>query len=251
MKGEFISNIFLREKKEKGKYRLILNLKHLNKFTEKLHFKMDTLLTTLALVTPGCTFMSFDFSDAYYSCSIFPPHRKFLRFSFEGKLCEFTCLPNGLSSAPRFFTKISKVALTQLRKEQGITISGYLDDNILVNYQSAEKATENGSFTAELFQDLGFTINIAKSVMFPTTKIEHLGFIVDSNLMLVSMTEHKTGKIIELIKDVLKHNRVKIRTLASRIRKINATKPANRWAFMFTRKLEMEKNNALALQRYN
>ena len=70
MAGKFISNIFLREKKEKGKYRMILNPKHLNKFTEKKHFKMGTLITTLSLVGPGCTFLSFDFTDAYYACSM-------------------------------------------------------------------------------------------------------------------------------------------------------------------------------------
>ena len=73
--GEFVSNIFLREKREKGQYRMILNLKHLNKFVEKQHFKMDTLQSTLALITPGCIFMSFNFSDPYYSCSVFYPHR--------------------------------------------------------------------------------------------------------------------------------------------------------------------------------
>ena len=115
---------FLREKREKGKYRMILNLKHLNKFVEKQHFKMDTLQTTLALVTPECTFMSFDFSDAYYSCSVFYPHRKYLRFTFEGQLYEFTCVPNGLTLAPRFFTKIMKVALTYLRQAQGLQCQG-------------------------------------------------------------------------------------------------------------------------------
>ena len=65
--GEFISNIFLREKREMGNFRMILNLKHLNNFTEKIHFKMVTFMTTLALVVPNCEFLSFDFSDAYYS----------------------------------------------------------------------------------------------------------------------------------------------------------------------------------------
>ena len=150
--GEFISNIFLREKKEKGKYRMILNLKHLNKSVEKINFKMDTLMTTLALVTPGCNFLSFDFSDAYYSCSIFPPHRKYLKFTFGGELFEFTCLPNGLSSAPRFFTKIMKVALSHLRSVFGVTISGYLDDNILINnvdlLDTLQKGTELQSFSS-------------------------------------------------------------------------------------------------------
>lgn len=199
VEGEFISNVFLVEKHEKGQYRMILNLKHLNKFMEKKHFKMDTLLSTLSLVTPGCTFRSFDFSDAYYSCSVFPPHRKYLRFFFEGILYEFTCLPNGLSSAPRFFTKIVKVVLSHLRERWGVTISGYLDDNILVHYAELMKALEDGRQSADLFQKLGFTINVPKSVFFPTEIIVHLGFIINSVTvtMLVSMTENKTGKIIK------------------------------------------------------
>ena len=41
--GEFVSSVFLREKREKGKFRLILDLTDLNKFVVKKHFKMDGL----------------------------------------------------------------------------------------------------------------------------------------------------------------------------------------------------------------
>ena len=197
--GQFVSNVFLREKKDKGKYHLILNLKHLNPFTEKKHFKMKTLLTTLALITPGCTLMSFDFTDAYYACNIFGPHRKYLRFYFEGQLYEFTCLPNGLSYGPRRFTKLMKIALTHLREKHDITISGYLDDNILVNYGDNQMGLEQSKIAATLFQELGFTINISKSVVTPTTVMEHLGFIIDSNRMVVTMTAKKVQKILDLI----------------------------------------------------
>ena len=248
--GEFISNIFLREKREKGKYRMILNLKHLNKSVEKIHFKMDTLMSTLALVTPGCSFLSFDFSDAYYSCGVFPPHRKYLRFLFEGVLYEFTCLPNGLTSAPRFFTKIMKVALSHLRKSYGVTISGYLDDILLNNVDTAD-AMLKGVQAAELFQNLGFTINVPKSVIFPTTRIEHLGFIIDSVSMMVSMTPEKTNKIIELVQDCLTKEKMTIRMIARIIGKINATRPANKWAALFTKQLEIEKNYALFANKFN
>ena len=43
-----------------------------------------------------------DLKDAYYSVPVNPQHRKYLRFEFY----EFTCLPNGLASAPRVLQKL-------------------------------------------------------------------------------------------------------------------------------------------------
>ena len=249
--GEFVSNIFLREKQEPGNFRMILNLKHLNKHVEKQHFKMETFMTTLALVTPGWSFLSFDFSDTDYSCSIFQPHRKYLRFRFQGQLYEFTCLPNGLTSAPRFFTKIMKVALTHLRQTYGMTISGYLDDNLLVNYDNFEGALQEGVHAEELFRSLGFTINGAKSVITPTQVIVHLGFIINSLKMEVSMTEAKTEKIIELAQQILDCQHSTIRQIARVKGKISATRPANQWAQLQTMNLEIDKNKALARNKFD
>ena len=249
--GEYISNIFLREKQEVGKFRMILNLKHLNKYIEKKHFKMETFIKTLALITPECWLISFDFSDAYYSCRIFPPHRKYLRFVFADQLYEFTCLPNGLTSAPRFFTKIMKVAHSHLREKHAMTVSGYLDDNIHVNYGSREEALREGAIAAQFFQDLGFTINKAKSVAWPVQEIVHLGFIINSKDMTVTMTREKTGKILELVKQALEAESSTIRQIARLIGKISATGPANQWALYLTKVMEMDKNRALACNKFD
>ena len=64
--GEFVSNIFLREKKDGG-FRMILNLKPLNKLVEYHKFKMETLKAVINLVTPNCYMASIDFKDAYYN----------------------------------------------------------------------------------------------------------------------------------------------------------------------------------------
>ena len=82
---------------------MIFNLKPLNKFVDYHHFKMNTFRTALKLIRPGCFMASVDFKDAYYSIPIAEEDRKLLMFQWKGKYYQFTCLPNGLSSAPRGF----------------------------------------------------------------------------------------------------------------------------------------------------
>ena len=98
----FISNIFIRPKKD-GAFSMILNLKPLSRFVDYHHFKMDTFRTALKLIRPGCFMASVDLKDAYYSIPIEEEDRKLLIFQWKRKYYQFTCLPNGLSSAPRNF----------------------------------------------------------------------------------------------------------------------------------------------------
>lgn len=123
--GEIISDVFVRVKKDGG-HRMIFNLKNLNQYANKLHFKMDTLNTIIKLVEKDCFMASIDLKDAYYSVPIAKSHRKYLRFFWREQLYQFTCLPNGLSCGPRKFTKLLKPALTELHLKGHIS-SGYID----------------------------------------------------------------------------------------------------------------------------
>ena len=112
-KDEIISNIFTRPKKD-GTHRVIINLKDFNKHVSYYHFKMDSLNTIVKLVDNDCFMASIDLKDAYYSTPIRERDKKYLRFYWNNQLYQFTCLPNGLSSGPRKFTKILKPALSSL-----------------------------------------------------------------------------------------------------------------------------------------
>lgn len=103
---EFISGIFLRQKKD-GSYRMILNLKQLNEFIEYRHFKMETLQSTLNLMYKNT---SIDWKEAYYSCNFAEKYRKFLRFLFKRHLYEFTVLPNGFASRSKIIYKNYKTS---------------------------------------------------------------------------------------------------------------------------------------------
>ena len=79
--GEFISPVFLTPKPD-GSFRMILNLKNLNKSVKYYHFKMDTLQAALRLMEPQGFMASIDLKDAYYSVPVANTSRKYLRFLY-------------------------------------------------------------------------------------------------------------------------------------------------------------------------
>ena len=91
---------------------------------------MDKLETAINMIKPGCYMASVDLKDAYYTVPIDPGHQKCWTFWFDGKYFQYTCLPNGLASAPRVCTKLLKPVYSALRST-GHLSSGYIDDSYL------------------------------------------------------------------------------------------------------------------------
>ena len=99
------------------------------------------------------------------------------------------CLPNGLSSGPRKFTKLLKPPLATLRRDKDV-VSAYIDDLIRIarNY----KMCSNNVFSVvNLLDSLGFVVHPEKSQFIPSQKLEYLGFVIDSVNMTVTMTSRK------------------------------------------------------------
>ena len=173
---QILSPIFTRPKKD-GSHRMILNLKNLNQDIECHHFKMDTLLTALTLITPGCYMASIDLKDAYYSVPIDEQNKKFLCFMWDRQLWQFDCLPNGLALAPRKFTKLLKPVFAHLR-QQGHISTAFLDDFLLLA-ESELACVDNIQATVQLLRSLGFIVHPDKSVLIPSQTIQYLRVIIN------------------------------------------------------------------------
>jgi len=204
---QYVSNIFLRPKRNGG-HRLILNLSELNKFVEYKHFKMENFDLCLNLIQHKCFMGSVDMKDAYYSVSIAEASRKFLRFFWDGKLYEFTCMPNGLACAPRIFTKILKPVFSFLRS-RGFTSVYYLDDSLIIG-RSEDECLTNIRETVSLLKELGFTVNEVKSVLNPSHDIEFLGFRLNSESMEVYLSDKKKAKIRQSIESILGKHKIRV-----------------------------------------
>ena len=239
---EFISTIFLRPKKD-GTHRTILNLKACNEFIVYHHFKMDTLEAAVNMMRPGCFMASVDLKDAYYTVPIHPSHQKYLKFWFDGVFYKYTCLPNGLASAPRIFTKLLKPVYATLRS-MGHLNSGYIDDSYLQGDTSVE-CHENVIDTVMLFTKLGFHIHPEKSVFIPSQKLTFLGFVLDSIAMTVTPTGEKVQRILSVCATLLKTRLPTIKQVAEVIGILVSNFPGAQFGPLHYRHLERDKYLAL------
>ena len=245
----YISNIFLRPKSSGG-HRLILNLKNLNEHVEYHHFKMDHLAAVLPLITKNCYLASLDLADAYYSVNVSNSHRKYLQFSFNDKHYRFTCLANGISSAPRTFTKLMKIPLATLREKHGLVLTAYLDDLLLVA-STPQKLLSAIDLTQNMLRSLGYHISLQKSAIVPSHTVQFLGVIIDSRTMSVRLPQQKIETIKDTILENLQQPVTSIRKFATLVGKLTATLPANRYGQVFLKHLEMAKTKALYKSNFN
>lgn len=240
--NQFLSSYFLR-RKPNGDYRFILNLKKLNAFLEAPHFKIEDLKTALKLITHNCFMSTIDMQDAYFLIPISKKHRKYLRFSFDGRLYEFNCMPFGLSIAPYIFTKLLKPVVQKLR-EQGTVCVVYLDDILIIehNYLECQKKVK---LTLDSLRNYGFLINETKSCPEPTHCCKFLGFCLDSTFFGIYLTQEKRDYIYKITNELISVSHTTIRRLAEVIGTLVSACPGVQYGWMYLKNLERGKFLAL------
>ena len=236
IKGQFISNLFLREKKDGG-HRPIINLKKLNAFIPYLKFKMESIKNIKDLLSKGDYMVKIDLKDAYFSIPLNHESRKFVRFKWEGNLYEFVCLTFGIGPAPRIFSRLLKVPISLIRKLK-IRIVIYIDDMLVMAATLSEKEIARDT-VIQIFQALGFVINFAKSDLTPKQIMEFLGIIVNSIEMTFSIPQAKIEKLTKISLEMLEKGEPSVRELSSIIGKLRATAPAFTHAPLQVRYLQL------------
>ena len=239
--NQFLSNIFTIPKKG-GERRPVVDMRDLNNFIEPVHFKMEDLSHLPSLLRRGDFMCKIDLKDAYQTIPIAKKSRIYLRFLWRGRLYQFTCLPFGLRSSPRIFTKVLKPLLVYLRA-MGVRLLVYLDD-ILIMAATPELCLEHTQLTWQLLTDLGFLGNLKKSVLAPKQQAEYLGFIVNSIEMKLFLTEEKLLRAKLEAERLLKSNPV-VKILASFLGFCQSTLPAIAVAPLHFRNLQADMIKAL------
>ncbi|KAJ1202338.1 hypothetical protein NDU88_006138 [Pleurodeles waltl] len=190
------SRYFLIPKKD-GRLRPILDLRILNWFLNQEKFKMLTLAQVLLALNKEDWMVSVDLQDAYFHIPILKSHRKYLRFVVGSQHYQFAVLPFGLTSAPRVFTKVMSVVAAELRRE-GIAVFPYLND-WLIKAKSPELVSYHLQSTTQFLFDLGFSVNVPKSHLEPSQRLQFTGAVLDTTLNRAFPPPQRVQDIQELV----------------------------------------------------
>ena len=179
------------------KFRLILDLRYVNKFCTKFKFSMETLARRRSMITPGCFMFSVDLTSAYHHVEIREEDQQYMGFCWRGKYYVFCCLPFGGSYSPSAFTQLSK-QLSLFLRSKGVILLHYLDDYLFVT-RTLRGCGRLIKFVVNVFRSAGFLINFDKSILYPCQRITSLGFIVDSRKFTFEVIPERITRLSALI----------------------------------------------------
>lgn len=141
-------------------------------------FKFETVDTAAKLMRPGDYMFVLDMKAGYHQIPLKPSFKRFCCFEWGGRVYRWNVLPFGISTAPRAYSKLSRLMLARWRAE-GIRCSNYIADYIFY----ASSAGEAERLCARVLSDmceLGWHVNTAKSQLTPSQRVTYLGYALCS-----------------------------------------------------------------------
>ncbi|XP_066927319.1 uncharacterized protein [Clytia hemisphaerica] len=188
-----------------SKLRLVLDLRHVNKFIKPNKFKYENLKQASELIDQNDFLITFDLKSGYHHVPINHIFRTFLGFAweFDGKMqfFVFKVLPFGLNIACLVFTKLMRQLVKRWRS-MGIKCAMYLDDGIAGDSSHFSLIRSRDRMLQDM-QSAGLTVNFEKSSLEPEKRKTWLGFIIDTEKMKLEVPTTKILKVQNLLLEAL------------------------------------------------
>jgi len=229
-----ISPIRLAPKKGIKKWRLIINMRHLNLHLAPRHFQMEGFGTILSLTRRHWWMVTWDLKEGYFHMKMSNEATKFTGFHWQGKTYAYQVLPFGCSHSPWAFSKVMREFIRTLRS-RGLIVSSYLDDFFLTAPTRDILTRQRDEVVAPLMLELGLVRETSKGTWEPSQQVQILGLVVDSALGVVTIPAEKMADIKRLAGHISSKDVIPFRELAAVAGKILAVSRAFPFARMVTR----------------
>ena len=208
----FMSHTFLIPKKDGG-WRLVVDLRHVNRHCSAWHTHYETLQTFLPQLQPGQHLVGWDIRNAFHHLRVEERFVRYFQFQINGETFECPSLSFGWRNSPPAFTKALRPLVAFLRapriaaprRPKGAlgtywdanpapVLSPYLDD-FAGEMLTALQTHKWGRLTRAVLDQLNITIKESKCTWTPTQVYPHLGVILDTAKGMVLAPPARVARI--------------------------------------------------------
>ena len=187
---------------ERRKKRLCWNGRHVNDILQVPSFKMEHAPKAASVLRPGDYLFTVDMKSGYHQIPLKPSFQRYCCFEWQGRVYRWRVMPFGLSSAPRAYTKLSRVLLKYWRR-QGIRCSNFMDDFLFAAASFAEAVALRDRVLADMVR-FGWHVSLVKSLLQPGQLAAYIGFeYITVPQPIVRIPARKITTVITLISAVM------------------------------------------------
>jgi hypothetical protein len=190
---DVVAPIFLVPKAGPKRWRLVHDLRGLNRVLPQRAGKQEGLSTLLRLAGRGWWACSWDLEAGYHHLDVRASDRGLLGFQVGRRWFQWRVLPFGLSISPWVFTRVMREVVAAWRR-RGLRVWSYIDDFCLVASSREQLLQHRREIELDL-ERLGLVRAPQKGHWEPTQQLTILGHTVDLAAGRVSPTAEKAAAI--------------------------------------------------------
>lgn len=220
-----VSPIGLAVGKYSGKKRLIVDLSSphdssqssINNLIDKescslTYVKVDDAIREIKRLGKGAILNKTDITDAFKQLSIRHDQHHLYCIKWRGLYYYYVRLCFGSRSSPRLFDNLSRAVCWIATTNYNIPFMLHLLDDFLTIQHPETSGFRTMALITMIFKKLGIPLS-AKKTVGPTTCLEYLGVILDSERMECRLPDDKVDRIIQFIERFLRKRSVRKREL--------------------------------------
>lgn len=219
--------------KYSGKPRLILDLSAPHNETEdSINELIDKESCSLSYVTidqaiqlilqlgHGAQMCKADIKDAFKQVPLHKQYWPYFGFKWLGHYYFYKRLAFGCRSSPKIFDHLSQAICWILQNNYGVPHVLHLLDDFLTIEHSTAPAVQTMEKVKHVFHKLNIPLSLKKTVG-PTTRLEYLGIILDSETMVAQLPVDKIERILQAINSFCERKSCTKRELLSLLGHLN------------------------------
>ena len=199
--------------KKNGKFRLVTDLRHINKQSIPPKIKYEDINTVISVVKPKDYIVTSDLQNGFFHVPVHKDHQTLLGFKFRSEYYIWTVLPFGHNCSPYFFSKVLRPVITHLRS-CGLRLVLYVDDFVL--FAPRDAILTHKFLLISTLEKLGWIINFEKSSLEPSLTKEFIGYLIDNtgDKTVISIPRKRITKVRKDINRCLSKGSISARGLA-------------------------------------